>query len=112
MGQLIGWLLVPVMNANLDVILRSTIPVEMQGRVYACRNTLQFFTIPIGFSLEDGLWTEFANLSWRLRRPMAVDVPVWKRERFRRSCDDVFSGNFRDSDLSCVRQTSPPVSFF
>jgi hypothetical protein len=21
----------------------------MQGRVYACRNTLQFFTIPIGF---------------------------------------------------------------
>lgn len=51
LGQLIGWLLVPVMNANLDVILRSTIPVEMQGRVYACRNTLQFFTIPIGFFL-------------------------------------------------------------
>jgi len=23
----------------------------MQGRVYACRNTLQFFTIPIGFLL-------------------------------------------------------------
>ncbi len=48
LGQIIGWLLVPVMNANLDVILRSTIPVEMQGRVYSCRNTLQFFTIPIG----------------------------------------------------------------
>lgn len=47
-GQLIGWLLVPVMSANLDVILRTTIPVEMQGRVYSCRNTLQFFTIPIG----------------------------------------------------------------
>lgn len=47
-GQLVGWLLVPLMNANLDVILRSTIPVGMQGRVYACRNTLQFFTIPIG----------------------------------------------------------------
>lgn len=31
------------------MILRSTIPTEMQGRVYACRNTLQFFTIPIGF---------------------------------------------------------------
>ena len=39
------------MNANLDVILRSTIPVELQGRVYACRNTLQFFTIPIGLFL-------------------------------------------------------------
>ena len=47
-GQIIGWVLVPVMSANLDVILRSSIPVELQGRVYACRNTLQFFTIPIG----------------------------------------------------------------
>ena len=50
-GQIIGWILVPIMNANLDVILRSTIPVELQGRVYACRNTLQFFTIPIGLFL-------------------------------------------------------------
>lgn len=47
-GQVIGWVLVPIMSANLDVILRTTIPVELQGRVYACRNTLQFFTIPIG----------------------------------------------------------------
>lgn len=51
LGQVIGWLLVPVMNANLDVILRSTIPESMQGRVYSCRNTLQFFTIPVGFFL-------------------------------------------------------------
>lgn len=50
-GQIIGWVLVPVMSANLDVILRNTIPVELQGRVYACRNTLQFFTIPIGLFL-------------------------------------------------------------
>jgi len=47
-GQIIGWILVPIMSANLDVVLRTTIPVELQGRVYACRNTLQFFTIPIG----------------------------------------------------------------
>lgn len=50
-GQMIGWVLVPVMSANMDVILRTTIPVELQGRVYACRNTLQFFTIPIGLFL-------------------------------------------------------------
>lgn len=50
-GQIIGWVLVPVMSANLDVILRNSIPVELQGRVYACRNTLQFFTIPIGLFL-------------------------------------------------------------
>lgn len=47
-GQIIGWLPVPFMSANLDVILRTTIPVDMQGRIYSCRNTLQFFTIPIG----------------------------------------------------------------
>lgn len=51
LGQFLGWFLVPVMSANLDVILRTTIPVDMQGRVYSCRNTLQFFTIPIGFFL-------------------------------------------------------------
>ncbi len=50
-GQIIGWILVPIMSANLDVILRTTIPVELQGRVYACRNTFQFFTIPIGLFL-------------------------------------------------------------
>ena len=50
-GQIIGWVLVPIMSANLDVILRTSIPVELQGRVYACRNTFQFFTIPIGLFL-------------------------------------------------------------
>lgn len=51
LGQLIGWLPVPIMSANMDVILRTTIPVELQGRVYSCRNTFQFFTIPVGFFL-------------------------------------------------------------
>ncbi len=48
LAQVAGWSVVPVMNANLDVILRGTIPPSMQGRVYSCRNTLQFFTIPLG----------------------------------------------------------------
>ena len=50
-GQIIGWMLVPVMSANQNVIMRNSIPVELQGRVYACRNTLQFFTIPIGLAM-------------------------------------------------------------
>lgn len=50
-GQIVGWFLVPVMSTNLEVLLRTSIPVELQGRVYACRNTLQFFTIPIGLFL-------------------------------------------------------------
>ena len=54
-GQILGYTPVPFMNASLDVIVRSTIPIEMQGRVYACRNTLQFFTIPVGFLLGGGM---------------------------------------------------------
>ena len=50
-AQVLGYLPVPIMNTNLDVIVRRTIPIEMQGRVYACRNALQFFTIPIGYVL-------------------------------------------------------------
>ena len=48
LAQLAGWSVIPLMNANLDVIVRSTVPTEIQGRVFSCRNTLQFFTIPIG----------------------------------------------------------------
>ena len=49
LGAVLGWLWIPLMNANMDVIFRTTIPAAMQGRIYSCRNTLQFFTIPIGF---------------------------------------------------------------
>jgi hypothetical protein len=48
-GAVLGWLAIPVMNANMDVIFRNYIPIDMQGRVYSARNTLQFFTIPIGY---------------------------------------------------------------
>ncbi|MBF4693422.1 MFS transporter [Fusibacter ferrireducens] len=50
-GAVLGWLFIPMMGANMDVLFRTHIPVEMQGRVYAARNTLQFFTIPIGYFL-------------------------------------------------------------
>ena len=70
MAQFLGWVVVPIMGASLNVVLRSTIPVEMQGRVYACRNTLQFFTIPIGFFLGGFLVDEVCepimarNIPW------------------------------------------------
>ena len=50
-GAVLGWLCIPVMNANMDVLFRTRIPVPMQGRVFSVRNTLQFFTIPIGYLL-------------------------------------------------------------
>ncbi len=53
-GAALGWISIPFMNANMDVIFRSEIPPQMQGRVYSCRNALQFFTIPLGF-LTGGL---------------------------------------------------------
>lgn len=47
----LGWIAIPLMNTNLDAILRLRVPKQMQGRVYAVRNALQFFTIPIGYFL-------------------------------------------------------------
>lgn len=50
-GAFLGWIFIPLMSANLDAIMRLNIPQGMQGRVYATRNSLQFFTIPVGYFL-------------------------------------------------------------
>ncbi len=55
LAQVLGYVPVTIMSVNLDVVIRSTIPAEMQGRVYACRNSLQFFTIPLGYFLSGWL---------------------------------------------------------
>lgn len=50
-GGFLGWIMIPLMNTNLEAILRLKIPAGMQGRVYSVRNALQFFTIPVGYFL-------------------------------------------------------------
>lgn len=50
-GGFLGWIVIPLMNTNLDAIMRLRVPEHMQGRVYSVRNSLQFFTIPIGYFL-------------------------------------------------------------
>ena len=40
LGAVLGWAAIPLMNANLDVLMRTHIPIAMQGRVFAARNTL------------------------------------------------------------------------
>ncbi len=50
-GAFLGWIVIPVMNANMNAIMRLNIPQHIQGRVYAARNSLQFFTIPLGYML-------------------------------------------------------------
>ena len=56
-AQVLGWIFVPLMSTNQNVIMKNTIPARLQGRVYACRNTLQFFTIPLGL-LFGGFMTD------------------------------------------------------
>lgn len=51
LGGMLGWIAIPWMSANLEAINRLKIPVEMQGRVFAARNSFQFFTIPLGYFL-------------------------------------------------------------
>ncbi|MBR5868652.1 MAG: MFS transporter [Clostridia bacterium] len=50
-GAFLGWIAIPWMSTNLDAIFRLTIPAEIQGRVFAARNSFQFFTIPLGYFL-------------------------------------------------------------
>lgn len=40
-----------IMNANLTAIMREHIPLEMQGRVFSAKDTLQNCTIPLGLFL-------------------------------------------------------------
>ena len=54
-GAVLGWIVIPWMNANLEAVNRLNIPMEIQGRVYAARNSFQFFTIPVGYFLGGAL---------------------------------------------------------
>lgn len=46
-----GNLPLPFLNANLTTIMRTKVPIEMQGRVFSARDTFQYITIPIGLLL-------------------------------------------------------------
>lgn len=70
-GALLGWIGIPLMSANLDVVMRSRIPLDMQGRVWSARNSLQFFTIPLGYLLG-GWLVDAAFEPWLA----AADAPV------------------------------------
>lgn len=67
-----SYVMAVVMNANLTVIMREKVPLEMQGRVFSAKDTLQNCTIPLGLFLggvmADHVFEPF----------MAVDSPVQK----------------------------------
>lgn len=74
-GGFLGWIMIPLMNTNLDAVMRLRIPEQMQGRIYAVRNSFQFFTIPLGYFagglLVDAVFEPMMALqkdsSWLLR---------------------------------------------
>lgn len=51
LGAVLGWIALPWMSANLEAVNRLNIPIDIQGRVFAARNSFQFFTIPVGYFL-------------------------------------------------------------
>jgi MFS transporter, DHA3 family, macrolide efflux protein len=61
----LGNCLIPFLIANVEYIMRTKIPIEMQGRVFAARNTLQYTSIPVGYLLggflADRIFEPFMN---------------------------------------------------
>jgi MFS family permease len=59
--------LVPLIGACLSTIMRMQTPIEMQGRVFAARDTLQHCTIPLGLFLggflADSVFEPFMSVS-------------------------------------------------
>ena len=60
------------LNANLTAIMRSNVPIEMQGRVFSARDTIQYSTIPIGLYLG-GVLADYIFEPF-----MVVDSPMQK----------------------------------
>ena len=51
-GIFLGNILVPLLLANVDYLTRIRIPIELQGRIFSARNTIQYLFLPIGIFLS------------------------------------------------------------
>ncbi|HAH62504.1 MAG TPA: MFS transporter [Treponema sp.] len=80
-GGFLGWIFIPLMNTNLDAVLREYTPLELQGRVYAVRNTLQFFTIPAGYFLGGFLVDKVFEPVMRIQRTGSVLLRLFGSEK-------------------------------
>lgn len=68
-GAVLGWIALPWMSANLEAVNRLNIPMEIQGRVFAARNSFQFFTIPVGYFLGGLLVDQVFEPVMALQKP-------------------------------------------
>ena len=59
----VSYLMAAVMNVNEETLMREKVPLEMQGRVFSAKSTLQNFTIPpallLGGLLADTVFEPF-----------------------------------------------------
>lgn len=67
----LGNILIPILTAVVTYMMRIHVPVEMQGRVFSARNTLQYTAIPIG-NLLGGF------LSDKVLEPFMSGTSEWK----------------------------------
>ena len=77
LGAFLGWISLPWMSANLEAVNRLNIPLEIQGRVFAARNSFQFFTIPLGYFLGGILIDEVFEPLMALQRADSLLVQLF-----------------------------------
>ena len=77
-----GNLPLPFITANMTTIMRVKVPAQMQGRVFSARDTLQFFTIPLGLylsgNLADKVFEPFMRTTLPLQQLLSRIVGVGK----------------------------------
>lgn len=57
-ANFLGSLPLAFLNANMSVIMRTRVPLQLQGRVFSARDTLQYCTIPLGY-LFGGVFADY-----------------------------------------------------
>ena len=70
-AALAGNLPLPLLNANLTTLLRASVPMERQGRVFAAQGSLQFCCIPLGYLMGGLLSDHVAEPFMRAAGPAA-----------------------------------------
>lgn len=74
-GAFVTYTMAAVMNAYLTIVMRANVPLEMHGRVFSAKDTLQNYTIPIGLFLggilADYLFEPFMDVDSPIQRVLA-----------------------------------------
>ena len=64
------------LNANLTAVMRTNVPIEMQGHVFSARDTIQYSTIPLGLFLggilADYVFEPFMAAASPIQRTLSV----------------------------------------